>query len=106
MKLENTVLVITQKSRISNIEEGDMKDCSIFRIFVSMPDKHKLFKSIFLHFIIKFLRLVADILYGIESGYKKCCITAYITNRRYFRKRADHVLCYKCYMKYNKVIKK
>lgn len=61
-------------------------------------DKNKSFKNRFLYFIVNMLRFITDIVYGIESGFRICCIIAYITHRRYQLSGIHHHLCYRCYL--------
>jgi len=54
----------------------------------------------FIRFIAQILRGLADLIYGVRSGYPLCCIYAYITYQdRYHIKGIERVLCRKCYMK-------
>ncbi len=52
------------------------------------------------YFIVRILRGIADLIYGVRSGYPLCCIYAYITDQeRYYIKGIQRSLCRKCYIK-------
>ncbi len=52
---------------------------------------------ILIHKIINILNGIADFLHWLESGYKLCCIFAYIRKQKYHIKGIQHALCYKCF---------
>jgi len=53
----------------------------------------------------RILRIIADIIMGLRSGFPLCCIWAYITyDHIFFVEGVQRVLCQKCYKKYKKVI--
>lgn len=51
------------------------------------------------HYLGRIFRGLMDICFGISSGYKLCCIRAFITNRKYQIDELQQILCYKCYKK-------
>jgi len=60
------------------------------------------FRKIFYYFG-KFFKVLMDLCLGIDSGFKFCCIGAYITPRpRFHLREIQQVLCYKCYKKLSK----
>lgn len=88
------------ESVFSRSKDDEIENCIFYHVVGYMkPTKISSFTSRFLFIIIKFLRLITDILHGIESKYKICCITAYITNNKWVKSGAGHILCYKCFSK-------
>lgn len=56
-------------------------------------------KGKFIYIIAKILRMIADIIMGIRSGYPMCCIITYSFNKeRYIVEGIKRSLCKKCYV--------
>ena len=57
------------------------------------------FWSWFIHTIVRSLQNIANLLHGLESRYKVCCITAFLRSQSFNIDGIQQSLCYKCYKK-------
>ena len=102
--IKNVIILTDNNSELffdGNIEITNCKCYNIESIkhYISYTsDKKGIFNRI-MHFIVIILQKVANIIHGIESGYRMCCIMAYLTGCSFYIPEINQGLCYKCYKK-------
>jgi len=109
MILKNVIIICNDAK--SQIQLNSPNDCLIGnKIYSFTPSRiynnstikmsgHVGFWSWFIHTIVRSLHNIADLLHGIESGYKICCITAFLRQQSFYIDGIQQSLCYKCYKK-------
>jgi len=69
-------------------------------------NENRSLKEKFTRVIVKVLRSIADLVYGVSSGFPMCCILAYIKNKDiYYIPGIERALCSSCYIKIMKSYK-
>lgn len=98
IRIENVLYICDENSIIELSGNGNtIKNVKFYTYDEGEWDVNKNpFRRIFLYLGHIFRRL-SDLCYGIDSGFKICCIGAYILSRTLTIPEIKHGLCHKCY---------
>jgi len=92
-------IIITDKNSLIKLTGNDTLIGNKTYSFGIIDWKRGNARSRGVHFLVRMLYNIADFIHGIESGFKMCCIVAFLRNKAISIPEIHQGLCYKCYKK-------
>ena len=92
--------IITFDDSYIEKEYGDkLENCDIHMYYYHIRPPNFDLTSKSVHFFVKFLKNVIDFIHGIESGYRMCCILAYLRGKAELIIPKHQYFCHNCLIK-------
>lgn len=102
IRIENTVLLFGKDSIVEEIS-GNKSIIKNNKYYDYSEIKKRTVSKNPIRRVMRYVGVIfrglADLCFGIESGYKLCCIKAFLIGKKYRIDELQQILCHKCYKK-------